>query len=195
MTVGFIWGSVLKLRDYYCYCFKYILLTEERRQGDLVVEFEGRGCQRKSVKVRQMDPGRLHVKHRKKWKSWINERNWNMLPREDGLPFAFRMSWCSVHLAFSGKKQTTTELQTWYFSCEHHYCHLNFPATCVWVYLEKKCHFKTVSHQIFSCVFDVYCTLHEVHCFLQIYRCHYFFYFQGTVFYMNLQRLWSVLPL
>lgn len=137
---GFIWRSVLKLRDYYWYCFKYILLTEERRQGDLVVEFKGRGYQRKSGIVRQMDLGRLHIQQRKWRKSWINDRNRKVLT-----------------FGFFGKNETTTELQTWYFSCE--LLPPKFSSHLRLSLLEKKCHFKTVSNQIFSWVFDLYCTL------------------------------------
>lgn len=155
---GFIWRSVLKLRDYYWYCFKYILLTEERRQGDLVVEFKGRGYQRKSGIVRQMDLGRLHIQQRKWRKSWINDRNRKVLTREDvwiTFCFPYVMVFCSF--GFFGKNETTTELQTWYFFCE--LLPPKFSSHLRLSLLEKKCHFKTVSNQIFSWVFDLYCTL------------------------------------
>lgn len=157
---GFIWRSVLKLRDYYWYCFRYILLTEERRQGDLVVEFKGRGYQRKSGIVRQMDLGRLHVQQRKWRKSWINDRNRKVLTRKDvwiAFCFPYVMMFCSF--GFFWQKTNNNRTPDLIFFLWTSLLPPKFSSHLRLSLLEKKCHFKTGSNQIFSWVFDVYCTL------------------------------------
>lgn len=164
---GFIWRSVLKLRDYYWYCFKYILLTEERRQGDLVVEFKWRGYQRKSGIVRQMDLGRLHVQQRKWRKSWINDRNRKVLTREDvwiAFCFPYVMVFCSFGFFWQkNKQQQNSRLDIFPVN----YCHLNFPATCVWVYLKKSATLKQCQTR-YSAEFLIFIVLYSK--FIVFYR-------------------------
>lgn len=163
---GFIWRSVLKLRDYYWYCFKYILLTEERRQGDLVVEFKWRGYQRKSGIVRQMDLGRLHVQQRKWRKSWINDRNRKVLTWRcvDCLLLSVCHGVLFIWLFLAKmKQQQNSRLDIFPVN----YCHLNFPATCVWVYLKKSATLKQCQTR-YSAEFLIFIVLYSK--FIVFYR-------------------------